>query len=244
MFDQLGSAIETLKSCVAFDAAALDGDAAMELCARFAEVERLGAAGKLAAAGRVAATEVWRRGGWRTAADWLARQSGADPGRAREGLETAGQLADHPVVATEIRAGRLSEAQAHVIVDAAGVRPDAEGRLVEFARTNSLRRLREECRRVKVGDVSADEEYQAVHRSRVFRSWIGRDGAVCGNFRYTPDTGGSSWRPSKRGKTSSCERGRAMDGGSRSMPTPLMRWWSWSPRSAAPSSVRLPRNGW
>ena len=189
MFDQLGSVIATLKSCVAFDAAALDGEAAMEVCARFAEVERLAAAGKLAAAQRVAATEVWRRGGSRTAADWLARQSGGDPGRAREGLETAGRLADCPVVATEIRAGRLSEGQAHVIVDAAAVRPDAEGRLVEFARSNSLRRLREECRRVKVGDVSADEEYKAVHRSRAFRSWIGRDGAVCFGGRLTADAG-------------------------------------------------------
>lgn len=190
MIDRLGSLIEELSSCVGhLDAGQISGSEAMELCARFAEVERLGAAGKLAMAERVAATEVWRRGGSRTAVDWLARQSGADPGRAREGLETAGRLGDCPVVAAEIRAGRLSEAQAHVIVDAAAVRPDAEGRLVEFARSNSLRRLREECRRVKVGDVSADEEYKAVHRSRGLRSWIGRDGAVCGSFRYTPDAG-------------------------------------------------------
>lgn len=189
MFGQLGSVIEKLKSCLAFDAAALGGSEAMELCARFAEVERLAAAGKLAAAERVVATGVWRRGGSRTAADWLARQCGADAGRAREGLETAGRLAECPVVAVEIRAGRLSEAQAHAIVDAVAVRPDAEGRLVEFALRNSLRRLREECRRVKVGDVSAGEECEAVYRSRSFKSWVGRDGALCGMFRYTPDAG-------------------------------------------------------
>lgn len=34
----------------------------MELCARFAQVERLGGAGRLLTAQRVKATEVWRRG--------------------------------------------------------------------------------------------------------------------------------------------------------------------------------------
>lgn len=189
MFDRLGSVIESLRSCVAFDASELDGEAAMEVCARFAEVERLAAAGKLAAAERVAATDVWRRGGWRSAADWVARQSGADPERAREGLETAGRLADCPVVAAEIRAGRLSEAQAHAIVDAVAVRPEIEARLVEFAQGNSLRRLREECRRVKAADVSAGEEYEKLHRSRSHRSWVGRDGAVCGQYRFTGEAG-------------------------------------------------------
>ena len=190
MIDRLGSLIEELKGCVGeLDVGQLSGDEAMEWCARFAELERLAAAGRLMSAKRVAATEVWRRGGSRTAADWVARSTGSDVGRARAGLETAGRLGVCPVVAAEIRAGRLSEEQAHVIVDAVAVRPDCEGRLVEFARTNSLRRLREECRRVKNADVSAADEYQQVYASREYRTWIGRDGAFCGSFRFTADTG-------------------------------------------------------
>lgn len=183
MLDQLGSVIEALKSCVAFDAGVLDGEAAMEVFRRFAEAERLASAGKVLAAERVATTDVWRRGGWRSAADWSARQSGEDPGRARDRLETAGRLGECPVVTAELRAGRLSESQAHAIVDAAAVCPDAEGRLVEFALENSLRLLREECRRVKVGDASADEEAEAVYKGRNHRTWVGRDGAVCGTYR-------------------------------------------------------------
>ena len=69
MMDRLGSLIKQLKSCIGgLDAGQLSGTEAMELCARFAEVERLGAAGRLVTAERVAATEVWRRGGSRTAA--------------------------------------------------------------------------------------------------------------------------------------------------------------------------------
>lgn len=98
-------------------------------------------------------------------------------------------MADCPAVAAALRAGRLAEAQAHVIVDAAAVCPDAEARLVEFAQANSLRRLREECRRERSVGASADEEDKAVHRSRRLRSWTGRDGAVCGSFRFTAAAG-------------------------------------------------------
>jgi hypothetical protein len=190
MVDRLGSLIEELQRCVAdLDAGQLDGGEAMEMCARFAQVERLGAAGRLVTAERVKVTEAWRRGGSRTAADWVARNTGSDPERAKDGLETAGRLAECPIVAGAIRAGRLSEAQAQVIVDAVAVRPDVEERLVEFARSNSLRRLREECRRLKNADASAAEEYQKVHAGRALKTWFGRDGAFCGSFRITADTG-------------------------------------------------------
>ena len=190
MLDRLGSLIESLQRCVAdLDVGAMTGDEAMELCARFARVERLGAAGKLVTAERVKATDVWRRGGSRTAADWVARNAGCDPERAKDGLEIAERLADCPLVAGEVRAGRLSEGQAQVIVDVLAVRPDVESRLVEFAATNSLRRLREECRRLKNADVSADEEYAKVQQSRQLKTWTGRDGATCGTFRLAAHDG-------------------------------------------------------
>lgn len=190
MIDRLGNLIGELKQCVGdLDAGQLDGSVAMELCARFAEVERLGAAGRLVTAERVAATEVWRRGGTRSAAHWVAGHTGTDPERCKEGLDTAGRLGDCPVVAREVRAGRLSEAQAQVIVDAVAMRPDAEARLVEFARSNSLRLLREECRRVKTTSASADDEHKQVHRSRGLKTWVGRDGATRGSFRLTADAG-------------------------------------------------------
>jgi hypothetical protein len=182
VIDELGSLIADLKGCVeGLDADELNGDEAMALCTRFAEVERLGAAGRLVAAARVAATEEWRRGGCRSAADWVARQAGTDPERVKEGLETAGRLADCPAVAAGLRAGRLSDAQAGVIVDALGVHPDLEERLVEYAGQHSLRRLREECRRVKCASLSAAEECAEVHRNRSLKMWTGRDGS----FRFS-----------------------------------------------------------
>jgi hypothetical protein len=190
MVSRLGSLIEGLKACVAaLDPGGLSGEVAMELHAGFTELERLGAAGRLLTGERVASSEVWRRGGFRSAADWLARAGGTAPERAREALETAGSLSERRVVAAELRAGRLSEVQAHVIVDAASVCPETEAGLVEFARAHSLRQLREECRRVKNSADSAAGEYEKVHRSRSFRSWTGRDGAFCFSGRVTTDAG-------------------------------------------------------
>jgi hypothetical protein len=190
MLDRLGSLIEELQGCLhRLDTAQLDGGEAMQLCDRFARIERLGGAGRLVTAQRVKETEVWRRGGARTAADWAARHTGCDPERAKDGLEMAGRLPGCPLAAAEFRAGGLSEAQALLITETAAVRPEAEARLVEFARTNSLRRLREECRRVKNAGESATEECKRVHRSRALKTWVGRDGATCGTFRLTSEAG-------------------------------------------------------
>src|SRR5947209_6016863 len=130
----------------------------MALCARFAEAERLAAAGRLVTAARVAASEEWRRGGCRSAADWVGRQAGVDPERVKESLETEARLGGCPAVAAALRAGRLSEGQVHVIVDALVARPELEEHLVRFAADNSLRRLRGECRRVKTASASAAAE--------------------------------------------------------------------------------------
>jgi len=190
MADQLGNLIERLRQCVSgLDGAELSGNEAMELCAQFATVERLGAAGKLITAERVSATEAWRPGGSRSAADWVARRSGSDAEQAREGIEAAGRLGRCPLVAARLRSGELSEEQTQAIVEAVAVRPEVESHLVEFAQSNSLRRLREECRRVKNVAPSAAEEYREVHRQREFRTWTGRDGARCFSGRVTADAG-------------------------------------------------------
>lgn len=190
MIDALGSLIAVLKGCVeGLDTDELSGEEAMALCSRFAEIERLGAAGRLVAAARVAATEEWRRGGWRSAADWVGRLVGLDPERVKESLETQGRLAGCPVVAAALRAGRLSEGQAQAIVDALAARPELEEELVRFAAENSLRRLREECRRVKTASSSAAEECAEVYRGRAFKTWAGRDGAFCFSGRTTGPAG-------------------------------------------------------
>ncbi|MBA2274827.1 MAG: hypothetical protein H0W21_13150 [Actinobacteria bacterium] len=57
----------------ALDPEVLDTETATQLVERFARIERLGAAGKAMAAGRVADSGAWRKEGDRSAAHWVAR---------------------------------------------------------------------------------------------------------------------------------------------------------------------------
>ena len=190
MLDDLGSLVGQLRGMLArFEPGVSGGDEAMQLLRLFAEGERLCAAGKVLAAGRVSETEVWRRGGWRSLADWMAEAAGARRGRAAESVEVASRLSDCPVAESEMRAGRLSEAQAHAVIDAVAARPEMEQHLVDFAKSHTVRQLEDECRRVKASGEDAESEHERLRRSRGFRSWTGKDGAFCFSGRATPETG-------------------------------------------------------
>jgi hypothetical protein len=190
MLDELGSLVEQLRRTLArFEPGVSGGDEATQLLRLFAEGERLCAAGKVLAAGRVSETEVWRRGGWRSLADWMAQASGAKRARAAEVVEVAARLRDCPLAESEMRAGRLSEAQAHAVVDAVCVRPDLEQQLVDFAKSHTVRQLEDECRRVKVSREEAESEHERLRRTRGFRTWTGKDGAFCFSGRATPEAG-------------------------------------------------------
>ena len=190
MLDELGSLVEQLRLALArFEPGDSGGDEAVQLLRLFAEGERLCAAGKVLAAGRVSETEVWRRVGWRSLADWMAQASGAKRGRAAEVVEVAARLGDCPVAESELRAGRLSEAQAHAVVDAAMARPEMEQHLVDFAKGHTVRQLEDECRRVKACGEEAGSEHERLRRTRGFRTWTGKDGAFCFTGRATPEAG-------------------------------------------------------
>jgi hypothetical protein len=174
------------------DAAVLSPAAAQRLVGDFAAIENLAAAGKASCARRVAESGSWRTAGHRSAAHWLARESGTTVTAAGAILDTAARLGALPIVDDAVRAGRLNEAQASEIVAAATAEPLAQETLVRAAGRASLVGLRNECRRIKTAALSAaDQEarYRAIHASRFHRHWTDDHGAVCGQYRLTPDAG-------------------------------------------------------
>src|SRR5436189_189042 len=104
----------------ALEPEALSADAAVGLVDTFVTLEKLVAAGKALAARRVAASNLWRGAGERSAAHWLARRSGVSIGNAMATLETAARLPELPGVDRAVRAGELSAVQANEIASAAG----------------------------------------------------------------------------------------------------------------------------
>ena len=77
-----------------------------------------------------------------------------------------------------MRRGELSAEQAGAIADAAAVNPGAENDLLDLARRDSLRRLRDEAARRKAqADTDPDAKQRRIHRKRSLRTWVGPDGA-------------------------------------------------------------------
>jgi hypothetical protein len=162
--------VELLRRFVAgFDPDALDGDQARALVEDFSELERLAAAGRTLAAGRVAETAAWGAG-FRDTGAWLASVSGTTVGRARATLETASRLEQLPATERALRAGRLSDTQVEVVVSAASADPGAEEGLLACASRNGVKGLRTEAARVEAAaSTDQDQRYQSARARRFLR---------------------------------------------------------------------------
>jgi hypothetical protein len=185
----LGEVLASVRSLVAgFEVEGLAAHEAARVVEECAEAERLLAALRVLAAATLEDKALWRREGFRSAAQWMVSKTGTAVGPAIASLEMAGLLADLPAVAEAFRAGRLSEAQAREIAAVAAEVPDAEEQLVEAAGKLTLRGLQEECRRVEAAAaVDEDDRYRQVHRRRRIRGWVDRHNVGRLSATMTPD---------------------------------------------------------
>ncbi|HEY1281282.1 MAG TPA: DUF222 domain-containing protein [Acidimicrobiales bacterium] len=143
-----------------------------------AHMEKLAAGAKLRMASRVTESLEWRRRGWRSPAEWLARTSGTSTGAAHAELATSQRLAALAHTDEAVRHGQLSAPQATAIADAATADPSAEGRLVAKADRSSLQELRQICARTKAAaDPDPDGRYERIRRERALRTFTDHEGA-------------------------------------------------------------------
>ena len=191
MFEYLDEATVLAEKAVAdFEPAIYDGKAAKALVDRFAHLERLAAAGKALAAGRVAESGVWRSSGERSPAHWMAKTTGTSLGQAIGVLETASRLNDLPATQQAVRAGQLSEAQAQEITSAAAANPKSEEKLLSAASREGLKGLKDESARVRAAALPDEaERHERIRRGRRLRHWTDPDGAFRLEARLTPEDG-------------------------------------------------------
>jgi len=116
---------------------------ASELFGLFAQLTRLGSAGQVLLAPRMAQSDEWKNEGHRSAASWVARTTGTGLGDAMATLETAERLDSLPRTAEALRTGTLSVPQVREIAAAAAARPSAEVELLEAASTCTLKGLKD-----------------------------------------------------------------------------------------------------
>jgi hypothetical protein len=158
----------------------------------FAEIERLGAAGRVLYARRAADSTVWRDEGHRSAASWLAAKTKTGLGDAMATFETAEALGSLPSTSEALRRGDLSISQAREITSAAAAHPETEAALLKAAAEHGLKGLKEKCAQVRAASHSArqeNERYRAIHAARYLRHWQDADGAFRLDARLTPDAG-------------------------------------------------------
>jgi len=179
-----------LRSVVAgFEPDGLSGEAAVRALEVFAEIERLGAAGKALSARRVEVTRAWQGSGMRSAAHFMAARCRSSVRSAVESLETARRLEGLPATAQALRSGRLSALQAREIVTTVGDRPQLEAELVAAANSETVTALQERCRAVRAEGPGASEIYEQVRRGRYLRHWSDEEGALRLEARLCADQG-------------------------------------------------------
>ena len=199
MLEEVRSAVDALEAVAReLDPLRFDGHCAAELLETFARGERLCAAAKSLLARRVEETKVWREGGHRSAAHWVASATGETVGTAARTLETARALEQLPETDAAFRSGALSETQAAEIASAAGADPSAEAALLTTATETSVKGLRDRARELRAGAEADDRAWaRRLHVERKAHDWTDRDGAYCLSARLAPDAGArfsAAWR--------------------------------------------------
>ena len=189
VLDDLQATVATQRRVLAaLEPGCLTGPDALRLLEVISEGERVLAAGRTLVAKRVEESNVWRASGDRSAAHFIAKQTGTSVGRTQAALETAERLAKLPATAEAFRAGALSEVQAEAVASAAALNPSEERRLLERA-GGTYKQLRDACRRVRHAVTDERARYAAIRADRHLRTWTDGEGAFCGAFRTTPDAG-------------------------------------------------------
>jgi hypothetical protein len=167
----------------------LSGKEAAELVRVFAEGERLCTAGKTMAARAVEKSRAWQAGGHKSAAHWLAAETGVAVGQAVGTMETARRLEHLPRTTEAFACGELSETKVKEVSIAAAACPGAETELVNAARTDTVKQLQVRCSTVVATAGDEVERYRRIRAKRNLRHWTDTDGAFRMALSTTPDAG-------------------------------------------------------
>ncbi|MEY2566722.1 MAG: hypothetical protein QOE35_1251 [Actinomycetota bacterium] len=160
----------------AFDARVLSVTAARRVMREASAIEHMAATVKALAATRVAEGGDWRRDGYRSPAEAMAKETGSSVGEAIDALNTAEALEELPAVAEAARRGELSPKQAAAVAGAASVAPSEADRLLEEAKRLPLKELQAECGRTRAAHTDTEAQRRRAHERRHVRKWQDPDG--------------------------------------------------------------------
>ncbi|HZQ80261.1 MAG TPA: HNH endonuclease signature motif containing protein [Acidimicrobiia bacterium] len=190
MAERLVELIRELRvALVAFRPETVSAQDCAVLVEELAATEKASAAARVRAAVRAGEAGVHRERGFADVSDWLARATGGSAGSAKAALETAAALDEQPAVKAAVEAGALSLAQARELVEAEAGCPGSGVELLDVARHQSLKALKDEVRERRARAIDPEELHALQCRTRHFRHWRTRFGAVGFAGELPPEIG-------------------------------------------------------
>jgi hypothetical protein len=178
MFDELKTAVTHLRAIASdIDVDVIDGKSAAELLRISEDARRVIDGLRTSAIGRVGTTEAWRVGGSKNSAEWVALHTGTPLYEAQSVVILADQLRHLPLTVEAMSSGKISTAQAVEVARAATAEPHAEERLLNLAKSSTVRTLRDEASRVIAAATDEVERHKRIHKNRYIKTWTDQDGA-------------------------------------------------------------------
>ena len=155
-----------------FEADSWSGEECAVLVEELSTLEKVSAVARARAATRAGETAAHRERGFADVSDWLARASGSSASSAKAALDTVAALEqEQPEVKAALEAGELSLAQARELLKTEAACPGSAAELLDVAKGQSLKTLKDEARERRVPAVDPEELHRRQHEAQTFRHW-------------------------------------------------------------------------
>jgi hypothetical protein len=174
---------------VSFQPEIYSGEDCAALFEELAAVEKVSAPARARAAARAGGCGVHRERGFADVSDWMALATGVTAGAAKSALETVAALDSQPEAKAALDAGELSIAQARELVRTEAAVPGSSAGLLDVAKSESLRKLKERARDRRLRAVDPEELHARQHAAMHHRHWINALGNVAYSGELPPEIG-------------------------------------------------------
>jgi hypothetical protein len=174
---------------VSFEPEMHSGEDCAAVVEELALVEKVSEATRVGAALRVKECGIHRDRGFADVSDWMARATGSTAGSAKAALDTAAALESQPEAKAAVDTGELSFAQARELVKTEAAVPGSTAGLLDVAKSESFRTLKERARDKRLRAIDPDELHARQHAAMYHRTWITALGNVAYAGELPPELG-------------------------------------------------------
>lgn len=191
MSSRFGEIERALRDAIAaMDVECMPSSSVRDFVRRMDRIERMAGGAKTVGIGELARKDAWNDGSARSAAEWVAKTTGAGWGEAKAKVALGEGLRDRHETTEALLNGEISVAQAALVSAGAAVDPEAEHRLLDLAQRSSVKELKAATDRIRAAEagVLADQQ-AAVHRTRFLRTWVDGEGGFNIQARLTKAAG-------------------------------------------------------